>query len=244
MTPHPSPETQFATTRWTRVWEAARGGDASAFDALAGLCAAYWRPLYRFARRRGCAAADAEDLVQGFFARLIGGDGLRQANPEKGRFRTFMLAGLKHHMANEWRREHRDKRGGFARHISLQADEAENGLILEPAEPAVSENLYDREWAIALLDRVLADLEREEGPSFALWKPFLSLGEDRSDYAAAAQASGLAEGAVRVAVHRLRKRYRQRLRAEIAGTLADDRLVEEEMRSLFAALGGNSASRV
>jgi RNA polymerase sigma factor (sigma-70 family) len=243
MTEPPPPETHFATTRWTQVWAAARGGDTPARDALAGLCSAYWRPLYRFARRRGCSPADAEDLVQGFFARLIGGDGLRHADPEKGRFRTFMLAGLKHHMTNEWRRDHRDKRGGFATHISIHA-EAEDGPALEPADPAASEHLYDREWAIALLDRVLADLEKEEGTAFTLWKPFLALGEERSDYAAAARASGLTEGAVRVTVHRLRKRYRHRLRAEIAGTLADDRMVDEEMRSLFAALGGNSSARV
>ncbi len=235
----PAPDTHptlFATTQWTVVCDAARGGDTEAVAALGGLCEAYWSPLYRYVRRTGVGEADAEDLVQGFFARLLEKEGLRLVDRERGRFRAFLLGALKHYMANEWRRAHRQKRGGFASHLSIDWRSAETGLGIEPAAVAASPDLlFDRDWAVAVLDKVLDDMTRTER-DFGRWKPFLGIRGEQLSYAEIGERFGLSEGAARVAVHRLRKRYRQRLREEIARTLVDAGQVEEEMRALFAAL--------
>jgi len=236
----PAPDTHptlFATTQWTVVHDAARGGDTGAIAALGALCGTYWAPLYRYARRGGVGAEDAEDLVQGFFERLLEKDGLRRVDRERGRFRAFLLGALKHYQANQWRRAHREKRGGFAPHLSIDWRSAEAGLGIEPADAASPDRLYDRDWAVALLDKVLDEMAREER-DFDRWKPFLGVSGDRLPYAEIAADFGLSEGAARVAVHRLRKRYRQRLREEVARTLVDGGQVEEEMRALFAALSG------
>ena len=237
MPPRESHPTLFVTTRWTLVCDAARGGDTDAVAALGALFQTYWPPLYRYVRRLGRTEPDAEDLVQGFFAHLLQLDGLRLADRDRGRFRAFLLGSLKHYMANDWEREHRVKRGGFANHLSIDWKDAENGLGLEPADDRSPDKLYDRDWAMALLDKVLDDLASEEKDlDFARWKPFLSVSSARLPYADIAAEFGMTEGAARVAVHRLRKCYRQRLRNEIGRTLADEKLVEDEMRSLFAAL--------
>ncbi len=238
--PAPDPQsdsrsTRFATTQWTVVHAAARGGDARALDALGGLFETYWSPLYRYVRRLGRSAPDAEDLVQGFFAHLLEKDGLRLADRERGRFRAFLLGSLKNYAANEWARAHREKRGGFVSHLSIDWRSAETGLGLDPADPASPDLLYDRDWAVALLDKVLDDLAREER-DFDRWKPFLGIRGEQLPYAEIAVRFGLSEGAARVAVHRQRKRYRHRLREEIARTLVGEGRVEEEMRALFAAL--------
>jgi RNA polymerase sigma-70 factor (ECF subfamily) len=239
MSIHPSNPTFFATTRWTLIRDAARGGDTAAVDALGALFLTYWPPLYRYARRQGKSPQDAEDLVQGFFAELLQQDGLRLADRDRGRFRMFLLGCLKNHMAGEWQREHRQKRGGFATHLSIDWKHAETGLGLDPEDDRSPDKLYDRDWAMALLDKVLDDLECEEnGLDFARWKPFLSVSSGSLSYAEIAERFGMTEGAARVAVHRLRKRYRQRLREEIGRTLADGNLVDDEMGSLFAALSG------
>lgn len=229
--------TFFATTRWTLVCDAARGGDSGAMEAMGALFVTYWQPLYRYIRRSGRTAQDAEDLVQGFFAHLLRQNGLRLAERDRGRFRAFLLGSLKNFMANEWQREHRLKRGGYAARLSIDWRDAENGLGPDPEDCRSPDKLYDRDWALALLDKVLDDLSREE-KDFARWKPFLSVGSANLPCAKIAGECGMTEGAVRVAVHRLRKRYRQRLREEIARTLADDHFVGEEMNSLFAALSG------
>jgi RNA polymerase sigma factor (sigma-70 family) len=227
--------TLFLTTRWTLVGDAARAGDTHAKEALGTIFKTYWKPLYRYVRRTGQGPEDAEDLMQGFFANLIEGDGLRLVDRERGRFRAFLLGALKNHMINEWQRGHRQKRGGFAPHLSLDRQDAEYGLALEVEDGRSPDWLFDREWAMALLDKVLEELEREE-PGFARWKPFLSLSRERLSYAGIAEEFGMSEGAARVAVHRLRKRYRQRVRDEIAGSLADAAMVEDEMKVLFSAL--------
>lgn len=225
----------FATTRWTLVGEAGAEDPVRARDGLAGLFRIYWPPLYRYVRRLGHGEHDAEDLVQGFFAHLWEGRGLRHADVDRGRFRAFLLGSLKHYLANEWRHAHRQKRGGFATRLSIDRRDAETGLALDPADTRSPDALYDVEWAMALLDKVLADLEAEE-EDFARWKPFLGMGSSRIAYAEIAENFGMTEGAARVAVHRLRKRYRHRLREEIARTLVSGDLVDEEMQALFAAL--------
>jgi RNA polymerase sigma factor (sigma-70 family) len=225
----------FATTRWTLVGDAICGEDSRAMEGLAQLFEIYWPPLYRYVRRSGRSEQDAEDLVQGFFAGLLEGRGLQLATPERGRFRAFLLAALKNYLANEWRREHRQKRGGFATHLSIDWKDAETGLSLDPADLRSPDKLYDRDWALVLLEKVLDDLAEEE-EDFARWKPFLSVSSGSIRYAEIAEEFGMTEGAARVAVHRLRKRYRHRLREEIARTLASDDLVDEEMQALFAVL--------
>jgi RNA polymerase sigma-70 factor (ECF subfamily) len=232
-------QTLFHTTRWTLVGDAARSGDEEAREAFGQLFRIYWRPLYRFVCRSGKSGPDAEDLVQGFFAHLLGGDGLRLADRDRGRFRAFMLGALKNYMANVWRREHRAKRGGFSPHLPMDLPGGEAAAALEMRDGRSPDLEFDREWAMALLGKVLADLELEE-PDFGKWEPFLSLDRGQLSYADMASRFGMSEGAARVAVHRLRKRYRQRVRAEIARTLVDDSMVDDEMKSLFSALAGET----
>lgn len=231
-----SPQTTFfATTRWTVVREAAQGGDEEASEALGILFRTYWQPLYRYVRRRGKAPADAEDLVQGFFAKLLGNDGLRLVDQDRGRFRAFLLAGLKNYMAGDWQHENRLKRGGDVLVLSLDWEAAETGLKLEPRDDRSPDRLFDRDWALALLDSVLDELASSE-PDFARWKPWLSLRGSTLPYSQIAKETGMTEGAARVAVHRLRKRYRDTLRRALARTLDSEEWVEDEMRALFAAL--------
>jgi len=230
-----SKPTLFLTTRWTIVGKAARSDETEARRALGDLFNIYWKPLYRYIRRTGKSPEDAEDLVQGFFERLVAGDGLRMADRDRGRFRAFLLTTLKNYMVSEWRRDHRQKRGGFSQHLSLDWRDAETGLSLDASHHHSPDSLYDREWATAMLTKVLNDMERED-PEFDRWKPFLSLSRESVPYAEIAGRFGIGEGAARVAVHRLRKRYRQRVREEIAGSLTDQSMVEDEMKVLFSAL--------
>ena len=233
--------TLFATTRWTIIRDAAHGGDTLAVEALGSLVRSYWQPLYRYARRTGKSPEDAEDLVQGFLAHVIEARALGRTDPSKGRFRAFLLASFQNWMINDWKRETRGKRGGGTAPLSLDWQSAETGLQLEPADDQSPDKLYDREWALALLAQVLADLEatcRAEGGAaqFEVLKSCLTADSARIPYADIARQLNTTEGAARVAVHRLRKRYRHLLTREIARTLATPDAVEEEMRSLFAAL--------
>jgi RNA polymerase sigma-70 factor (ECF subfamily) len=235
--------TLFATTRWTLVHEAARGGEHEAVAALGALFATYWQPLYRYARRKGKSKEDAEDLVQGFLVHLLTADALRDIDRAKGRFRSFLLASFQHWMINDWKHASRDKRGGGIAPLSFDWESAESGLKLEVADERSPDRIYDREWAVALLDKVLRDLEtlaREEGAAeqFERLKPCLTADSSRIGYATIAADIGMSEGALRVAVHRLRKRYRHLLTDEIARTLSSPEAVEEEMQSLFTALAG------
>lgn len=243
MNPREPTPTLFATTRWTLVCDAARGGDTDATDALGALFGTYWQPLYRYARRKGTSREDSEDLVQGFFAHVVEDRALRDIDRGRGRFRVFLLASFNHWMINEWKHGSRQKRGGGVRPLSFDWESAETGLKLEAADDRSPDRLFDREWALALLGKVLGDLEsvcRNEGNAaqFERLKPCLTADSTRIAYHELAADLGLSEGAARVAVHRLRKRYRSLLTEEIARTLASPDAVEEEMKSLFAALAG------
>lgn len=224
----------FATTRWTLV-TAAAGTEAA--GALEELCAAYWFPVYAYIRRRGRSKEDAEDLTQGFFASLLArGDiaGLRQEN---GKFRAYLLAAVKHFLANDHDKRQRLKRGGGAVHLALDWQQADARFCLADESALSPDAAYDREWATALLERVLARMESEacDPRRFQNLKPYLSFDREGIPYAAAAAALGIDEGAVRVAVHRLRGHYRRRLREEIARTLATPDQVDEELRVLMSA---------
>jgi DNA-directed RNA polymerase specialized sigma24 family protein len=231
----------FATTRWTLVVQAGGKETGIADRALADLCLAYWYPLYAYVRRQGRSREDAEDLTQAFFARFLEKNYLAGLSAERGRFRAFLLAAMKHFLANEWDKANRLKRGGGAVPLSLDWQAADERFHIEPADPDSPEKSFDREWALALLERVLQRLEAEcegagKGALFSSARGYLMIGETAIPYADAARALGVEESAMRVAVHRLRKRYREILRAEIAQTLADPAMVEEELRSLLAAL--------
>jgi RNA polymerase sigma factor (sigma-70 family) len=243
-TPMPdSYPTHFATTRWTVVREAARGGDAQATAAFGSLFATYWKPLYRYARRKGKPKEDAEDLVQGFLAHLLEARAFRDVEPAKGRFRSFLLSSFHHWMINEWKHASRLKRGGGISPLSFDWADAESGLGPEPADGRSPDRLYDREWALTLLEKVLADLEsacRADGSAaqFERLKPCLTADSSRIPYAELAGQLGISEGAARVAVHRLRKRYRALLTGEIGRTLASPEAADEEMKALLEILAG------
>jgi RNA polymerase sigma factor (sigma-70 family) len=229
---------EFATTQWSVVLAA--GGDTSrAAPALAKLCSGYWYPIYAFIRRQGRNAHDAQDLTQGFFAELIERESLAGVVKDRGRFRTWLLAVLKHFLANEWHRTQRKKRGGGAVIVSLD-DEAERRFLAEPIDPSTAEKLFDRSWALTLVDRALSQLENEWRDSgkrdqFQILKGTLT--GERAAYPELAQRLGLSESNVRVTVHRLRGRYRDLLRSEISQTVAFPGDAEDELRQLFAALG-------
>ena len=237
----PDRETLFVTTRWTMVLQAGREGSPQSGQALEELCRTYWFPLYAFVRRRGYGKEDAEDLVQGFFLRLLDKNYLQSVSSDQGKFRAFLLACLKHFLANEWDRAGRQKRGGGGAPLSLNWADAHSRYELGPADGLTPDRLYDRAWAILLLERVLAQLRVENAGDLRLFdalKPFLTMGKSAIPYAQAAAAVGLSESAARVAVHRLRRRYRELLRREVAETLSRPEQVEEEMRALLGAFAG------
>ena len=231
----------FATTQWSLVLSAADRSSPRFQQALAELCGAYWYPLYAFVRRRGASAFEAEDLTQEFFLALVDKEFLAATGPEKGRFRTFLLLCLKRFLANERDRQRAQKRGGGRTLVSINRDEAESRYQAEPADAATPERIYERRWALALLDQVLARLEdeyRQAGKSalFARLKPYLVADAPAETHAAVAADLSVSAGAVKVAIHRLRRRYGELLRAEVARTLEQPRDVKEEIRTLFAAL--------
>jgi RNA polymerase sigma-70 factor (ECF subfamily) len=231
----------FATTRWSLIAAARDAGIPAAREALAELCRLYWYPLYAYVRRRGHDHDAAQDLTQGFFARLLERQDWAAVDPERGRFRSFLLAACQHFLANEHDREHSRKRGGGQRLLSLDFADADGRYLREPSHDQTPERLFERRWALTLLEQVLAGLQEEyesagKGPQFEALKG--SLAGPEVPYAAVAEELGMSEGAVKVAAHRLRQRYRDRLRATIADTVADEAQVDEELRDLFAALGG------
>jgi RNA polymerase sigma-70 factor (ECF subfamily) len=212
-------------------------------QALADLCRTYWYPLYAYARRRGYSKPDAEDLTQGFFARFLERNYLDGLSSDKGRFRAFLLAAMKHFLANEWDRAGRLKRGGGEAPLSLDWQNADTRYQIHPADELSPDRLYDRAWAVTLLEQVILRLQDEsaavgQAALFAELKPFLMVGKKAIPYAQAAAALGLTEGTLRVMVHRLRRRYREMLRTEIAQTLSDPAQVDEEMRALLGAFAG------
>lgn len=230
----------FATTHWTVVLAAGQRHTPQSDHALEELCRTYWFPLYAYVRRHGHAKADAEDLTQAFFARFLAKNYLAGLSAERGRFRAFLLAALKNFLVNEWKHASRQKRGGGARALSLDWETADTKFqVAARAEPS-PDQAFDREWALALLSKVIERLQTEctadgKAKLFEQLKVFLAAGKGETAQSDMAHALGMEEGAVRVAVHRLRKRYRQLLRDEIANTLSDPAMVDEEMRALFGA---------
>ncbi|HMJ89949.1 MAG TPA: sigma-70 family RNA polymerase sigma factor [Candidatus Acidoferrum sp.] len=233
----------FATTHWSVVQLAGRQDTPRAQRALSTLCAAYWYPLYAYVRRHGHSPHDAQDLTQGFFAALLESNSLANLNPSRGRFRAWLLASLKHFLANEWDRARAAKRGGGQITISLDETDAEERYKLEPFDELSADKIFERRWALTLLDTVVNTLREEyqrdgKGPLFDKLKPCLAGSRESQPYADLAPELGMTEGAVKVAVHRFRQRYRELLRREIAHTVSSPAEVDEELRYLFAVLAG------
>jgi RNA polymerase sigma factor (sigma-70 family) len=231
----------FALTRWSVVLAAGSSDSTHARDALETLCRAYWNPIYAYVRRQGHSAHDAQDLTQEFFARLLQKNYLGGVDRAKGRFRSFLLICLKHFLANEWDKAGAKKRGAHPVLIPINVQSAEDSYGLEPVESVTAESIFDRRWALTLLEQVLAQLRAEyarDGKAnlFEQLKSTLT-GERRSvPYVEIGARLDMSEGAVKVAVHRLRQRYRELLRQEIAHTVSGPEQVEEEIRALFSAL--------
>ena len=239
----PSPRPAFVTTHWSLVVSAGGNDTPHARNALEKLCRAYWFPIYAFVRRQGHGPHDAQDLTQEFFARLLEKNQLAGADRNRGRFRSFLLAALKHFLANEWDKTQAQKRGGGQILIPIDVATAETVCGIDPADTLTAEKIYERRWALTLLDQVLHRLRDEyarDGKEnlFEQLKPTLTEASRSVRYADIAAQLGTSEGAVKVAVHRLRQRYREVLRAEIADTVASPGEVEDEIRNLFAALAG------
>jgi RNA polymerase sigma factor (sigma-70 family) len=237
----PTRQQSFVTTHWSVVL-AARAPDAPrAAAALAELCRTYWYPLYAFVRRKGHSPHDAQDLTQAFFARLVEKNYVAQADRERGRFRTYLLAALTHFLADEWDKTQRLKRGGGMEIVSFDAASAEERYRLEPVEQLDASKLYERRWVTTLFDKVLARMEEEfrdsgKGRLFEGLKSSLIAEDSVVSYAQLGAQLGLKEDAVKQAVHRMRRRYRELFREEIAQTVAGPDGVEDELKHIFAVL--------
>jgi RNA polymerase sigma factor (sigma-70 family) len=232
---------QFAATHWSVVLAARRSDPAQALGALEKLCHAYWHPIYAFVRRQGHPPHDAQDLTQEFFARLLEKNYLAAVDQAKGRFRSFLLASLKHFLANEWDKARAQKRGGGQALIPIDTAGAETSCGFDLADNLTAEKIFERRWALALLDQVLRRLREEytrDGKErlFEQLKATLTGASRTAPYAEIAARLDTSEGAVKVAAHRLRQRYRELLRAEIADTVAGPAEIDDEIRNLFAAL--------
>lgn len=230
----------FATTHWSVVLTAANEKTSQAAAALEQLCRIYWYPLYAYVRRRGYGHEDAQDFTQGFLAQLLQRKSLARVDRAKGRFRSFLLGGMNYFLADEASRQGAKKRGGGQSLVFLDARSAEERYPLEPVESLDAEKLFERRWALTLLDRVLERLEAEfrqagKAKLFEQLRDSL-LGDRSSSYQQVAAALGMREGAVKVAVHRMRQRYRELFREEVAQTVADPAEMEDEMRQVFAAI--------
>jgi len=238
----PSGPRQFATTQWSLVG-AAKFDEASqtrAREALEQLCRAYWYPLYAFVRSRGYSAADAQDLTQAFFARIIETGGLASVDRERGRFRSYLLGAMKHFLANDWHRTQTQKRGGHVPFIEWDALDPEGRYAGASKQSDDPEHLFDREWALETLAGALQTLHDEmeqadKSEQFDALKGSLT-GEDDSPRKEIAARLDMSEGAVKVALHRLRRRYGELLRAAIAETVSNEADLEDEMRYLVAVL--------
>lgn len=230
----------FATTRWSLIAAATDPTAPHAQQALADLCALYWYPVYAYVRRRGGDHHRAEDLTQAFFTRLLEKNDLAAADRTRGRFRSFLLAACQHFLANQYDHDSAKKRSLGVQPLAIDFAPGDSRYSHEPADPQAAEHHFEREWAVALLDRALAELKAEyvesgRGPLFDALKGCLA--GEVAGYAELADRLALTVGAVKVAIHRLRQRYRDRLRAVIAETVATPEDVDDEIRDLFTALG-------
>ena len=246
--PESAPESEaaaprvFATTHWSVVLAAGQGESGHAQRALETLCRAYWYPIYAYVRRKGYRPEEAQDLTQEFFAQLIAKDHFRLADRNKGKFRGFLLSTLDYFLAREWTRAHRQKRGGQFTFLSMDEHPPEERYQLEPADHETPERIFLRQWALTVLKQAMNALQKEceandKAPLFREAKNLISGERHGAAYAQISKNLNMGEGAVRVAVHRLRQRYGELLRHEVAHTVTSEEEVDEELRYLFQVLG-------
>jgi RNA polymerase sigma-70 factor (ECF subfamily) len=232
---------RFATTSWTQVLAAREAPSTESRQALEALCQAYWYPLYAFVRRQGHGPEESRDLTQGYFAQLLEKGYLEDFDPALGRFRVFLKASVKNFLSKERDKAHAWKRGGHARIVSLDADDVEGRYRYEPVDRLTPEEIFERRWALTLLERVLEKLhhefeEADRGREFEMLKGYLTGEEAKVPYREVAAELGSSETAVRTSVHRLRQRFGKLLREEIAETVASPNEVEDEMRHLLRVI--------
>lgn len=239
----PDDPAQFRTTRWSAIFVAAESQMPGSQEALTKLCRDYWYPLYAFARRAGYAPPDAQDLTQGFFLFLLKRRSLRRADPDRGKFRSFLLSSFKHYIYDEADRAHALKRGGDREFVFLDAADAESQYQLEPADELTGEKIYDARWAITLLNRAVDSLRAEciangEQSRFEALRPFVGVesGDAPPTYEELAKTLGITVGAAKTWVHRFRKRYAALLREEVWRTVSDPGEIDDEIRALCDAL--------
>lgn len=240
-----SDKAAFNNTLWSRVLAAAGSDTAASAPALNELCRLYWYPLYAFLRRSGRDRHAARDLTQGFFEYLIAGDILRKANPQRGRFRSFLLGTLKNYASHQLGKERAQRRGGGAEIVSIDEETAEGFYAHEPSSDLTPETLYDRRWAMAVLEEAARRLREEHerakmGGLFEALQPYLA-GDGEESFKELGARIDRSEGATRVLVFRMRERFRQLIRAVIADTVLEDRQIEEELAHLQSALRGEAA---
>ena len=233
---------EFESTRWSLVLEAGHEDSASAREALEALCHIYWYPLYTYLRRQGIQPQEAEDLVQGFVARLLEKNMVAVADRDRGRFRSFLLTALSNFLSNERAKSRAQKRGGGVVVLPIDFSAGESRYSMEPVHNLTAERIFEREWAVTLLDRVTQRLRGEftnvgKREQFECLKVFLAGRAEKSSHKQAAGALGISEAAVATGVSRLRRRYRDLLRLEISRTLANPQDVNDEIRRLFDSLG-------
>ncbi len=231
---------RFATTHWSLVVAAGKRQEPDGEAALAALCETYWYPLYAYLRRRGYDAPDAQDLTQGFFAKLLEKDYLDDADQQRGRFRSFLITALKRYVSKQREHASAQKRGGNRKRLSFDFEAGESHYRIEPSHDSTPDRIFDRRWALTVLDNSLTKLRQDYETSdksrlFESLKVFLT-GEKGNSCKQVAEVHNMTEGAVKAAVHRLRKKYRELIRAEIAKTVADPGDIDDELRSLQAAL--------
>ena len=233
--PHPH---AFPPTQWTMVISAQNDDSGERSRALEQICRTYWHPIYAYARKRSYSPQDAEDITQGFFAHLLQTGGFGNVHERKGKLRTFLLVSVRNFMTNEWAKRKAQKRGGGAQLLSIDLNDAEDHMCLEPTDDLTPEAVFERHWATTMLQTVMGRLQavfENEGKEtqFDALKEFLALGRGERTYAQVAEDLGLSESGVKVAVHRMRKRYRELLLEEISGTLEPGESAEAELRYLF-----------
>ncbi|NIP28856.1 MAG: sigma-70 family RNA polymerase sigma factor [Phycisphaerae bacterium] len=236
-------QSRFATTHWSVVLAAGKSSSVQHEQALSTLCQTYWFPLYAYLRRGGYSADEAADYTQGFFAQMLAKHYLKKVKRMPGKFRSFLLASLKHFVANERARARAKKRGGGRKVLSFDFENAESQYALEPTDDLSPDKVFEKSWALTVLERTMDRLESELASKnrqklFDYLKVYLGTEASSVPYSKAAAELDMSEGSVRVAVHRLRRRCRELLRDEIAQTVASDEQIDDEIRGLFAVLTG------
>lgn len=229
---------RFITTQWSVVLAAGADGGSQAETALASLCGLYWKPLYAYVRRSGFNVEEAEDLTQGFFEQFFAKEYLKQVDPQKGRFRSFLVASIKHYISNERDRKRAQKRGGKAVHISLDFEDAERLYASEPQDGLSPDQIYERQWVANLLRMVFDELQKQyaktgEEALFVALQPFLTFEEPRPSYREVAESLNKSESAVKSAIYRLRKQFGKALRRRVQQTLPQDEDVDLEVKQLL-----------